>query len=219
MIGDLIIDEYISCESLGMSQEDPSLVVAPFDKRKFLGGAGIVAAHAAALGASSTLITVTGSDESGSFAENILTEYGVKGLFCRDDSRPTTLKQRYRCDGKTLLRVSHLLQSSISPELQGAIFNNFYHCIQSSDLVVFSDFNYGCLPNRLVTRCLDAAREKGIICVADSQSSSQVGDVSRFRDMTLISATEREVRLSLRDNDDGLTVIAEDCEFWLGRKV
>ena len=27
IVGDLIIDEYIECETLGMSQEDPSLVV------------------------------------------------------------------------------------------------------------------------------------------------------------------------------------------------
>lgn len=209
VIGDLIVDEYISCESLGMSQEDPSLVVAPFDNRRFVGGAGIVAAHAAALGAESTLITVTGDDEPGTFAENMLTEYGVGGLICKDDSRPTTLKQRYRCEGKTLLRVSHLLQSSISPGLQAAIFENFSRCVRNADLVVFSDFNYGCLPNRLVTRCLDMASENGVICVADSQSSSQIGDVSRFKNMALISATEREVRVSLRDNDDGLTVIAE----------
>ena len=56
---------------------------------------------------------------------------------------------------------------------------------------------------------MEAASVDGPICVADSQSSSQVGDISRFKGMALISATEREVRVSLRDNDDGLTVIAE----------
>jgi cytidyltransferase-like protein len=42
-VGDLIIDDYINCEPLGMSQEDPTLVVSPIDKRRFIGGAGIVA--------------------------------------------------------------------------------------------------------------------------------------------------------------------------------
>ncbi|SVC57292.1 uncharacterized protein METZ01_LOCUS310146, partial [marine metagenome] len=31
VIGDLIIDEYISCDPLGMSQEEPSIVVRPID--------------------------------------------------------------------------------------------------------------------------------------------------------------------------------------------
>lgn len=209
VVGDLIIDEYISCESLGMSQEDPSLVVTPLDKRRFLGGAGIVAAHAAGLGATASLITVTGNDTCGDFAKRMLDTYDVSGFPIIDDSRPTTLKQRYRADGKTLLRVSHLTQSSISPTLQEAVYDKYIACIQEVDLVVFSDFNYGCLPNKLIDRLIAAAAEREIICVADSQCSSQVGDVSRFKDMSLISATEREVRISLRDNDDGLTVIAE----------
>ncbi len=51
VIGDLLVDEYITCEALGMSQEEPTLVVTPLDTARFLGGAGIVAAHAAGLGA------------------------------------------------------------------------------------------------------------------------------------------------------------------------
>ena len=56
VVGDLIIDEYITCEALGMSQEEPTLVVTPLDSSKFLGGAAIVAAHAAGLGADATLL-------------------------------------------------------------------------------------------------------------------------------------------------------------------
>src|SRR6185369_14841069 len=51
VIGDLIIDDYITCDPLGMSQEDPSIVVTPIETRTFVGGAGIVAAHAHGLGA------------------------------------------------------------------------------------------------------------------------------------------------------------------------
>ena len=91
VIGDLIVDEYISCTSLGMSQEDPSLVVSPFDSRRFLGGAGIVSAHASALGASSSLISIIGADEC-EISPKKLEEYGVQGLIEVDDSRPTTLK-------------------------------------------------------------------------------------------------------------------------------
>jgi len=39
VIGDLIIDEYINCEPLGMSQEDPTIVVTPVESKKFMGGA------------------------------------------------------------------------------------------------------------------------------------------------------------------------------------
>jgi hypothetical protein len=53
------------------------------------------------------------------------------------------------------------------------------------------------------------AKAKGVMLAADSQSSSQVGDVSRFRGMDLLTPTEREARLALRNREDGLVVLAE----------
>jgi cytidyltransferase-like protein len=43
VIGDLIIDEFIECRPIGMSQESPSIVVAPIKTNRFIGGAGILA--------------------------------------------------------------------------------------------------------------------------------------------------------------------------------
>ena len=45
---------------------------------------------------------------------------------------------------------------------------------------------------------------------ADSQSSSQIGDISKFKDMTLVTPTEREIRLSLNDFESGLVVISDN---------
>jgi sugar/nucleoside kinase (ribokinase family) len=44
--------------------------------------------------------------------------------------------------------------------------------------------------------------------VADSQASSQVGDVSRYVGASMISATEREVRLAVNDFKSGLQNVA-----------
>ena len=43
---------------------------------------------------------------------------------------------------------------------------------------------------------------------ADSQASSQMGDISRFHDMDLITPTEREARMSLNNYEDGLIELA-----------
>jgi bifunctional ADP-heptose synthase (sugar kinase/adenylyltransferase) len=45
---------------------------------------------------------------------------------------------------------------------------------------------------------------------ADSQASSQLSDISRFKDMTLVTPTEREARLALHDFNSGLAVVAEN---------
>ena len=209
VLGDLIVDEYINCDALGMSQEDPTIVVTPIRNDKFVGGAGIVAAHARGLGAKVRYLCVTGNDATSAFAKETLTRFRVDSTFIVDESRPTTLKQRFRASGKTLLRVSHLRQHDISLELADSLFEAVTESLAGCNLLVFSDFNYGCLPQGLVERVAAYCREKKIMMVADSQASSQLGDVSRYKGMHLLSPTEFEARVSMRDNSSGLVVLAE----------
>lgn len=209
VIGDLIVDEYITCDPLGMSQEDPTIVVMPVSWDKFIGGAGIVAAHARGLGAQVRFFSVLGKDETADYALESMASYGVVTNVYKDESRPTSLKQRYRAGQKTLLRVSHLRQHAITSEIKNQILKDVKDILDNIDLLIFADFNYGCLPQPLVNDIVAECSNRGIMMVADSQSSSQMGDISRFTDMTLVTPTEREVRLALQDFDSGLVVLAE----------
>ena len=209
VVGDLIIDEYITCQPLGMSREDTTIAVTPLDSQRFLGGAGIVAAHAASLNASVEFLSVTGQDTIRDFALDKLSAAGIHAQLLVDDSRPTTLKQRYRSQGKNLLRVSHLHQGAISLNLQKKICTLIEKSINNADLLVFSDFNYGCLPQTLVDQIITIAKSRGMLMVADSQSSSQIGNIARFKGMNLLTPTEHEARISTRNNEDGLVVLAE----------
>ena len=209
VIGDVIVDEYINCDPLGMSREDPTIVVTPVAKNKYIGGAGIVAAHARKMGAEVSFFSVAGCDETAEFARSKLDEYEVHSYITQDESRPTTLKQRFRSSGKTLLRVNHLRSHPISKELQNQIQKNLFEMLDGIDLLIFSDFNYGILPQSFVNGVIEKCRQKGIMMVADSQSSSQVGNVSRFNHMFFLTPTEREARLAVRDFESGLVVLAE----------
>lgn len=209
VIGDLIVDEYINCEPLGMSQEDPTIVVTPLESNRFVGGAGIVAAHAKGLGADVSFFSIAGTDHAAAFARATLDRCGVRSVIAADESRPTTLKQRFRAEGKTLLRVSHLRHHAVRAEIAATIKADIGKAISGADLVIFADFNYGCLPQSLVDDIVELGRKRGVTMVADSQASSQVSDVSRFTGMRLLTPTEREARLAMRDWNSGLVVLAE----------
>lgn len=209
VVGDVIVDEYVACEALGMSQEDPTIVVSEILSEKFLGGAGIVAAHAANLGAEVKFYSVIGEDVSGEFVRDRLYEFNVTPKIFFEYGRPTTTKKRFRCNGKTLLRVSKLHQNSISNEIKEKIFSAIEQDISNCDVLIFSDFNYGCLPQDLVDKILKLARFHKVLIAADSQSSSQIGDIARYKGVTLITPTEREARIALKNREDGLPVLAE----------
>jgi rfaE bifunctional protein kinase chain/domain len=154
-------------------------------------------------------VGVAGNDDAATYAREMLEEYTVGARMIIDDSRPTTLKQRFRARGKTLLRVSYLRQHDISKELITDILEYLLPTIEGADLVVFSDFNYGCLPQPLIDALMECCTRFGVMAVADSQSSSQTGDVSRFQGMHLITPTEHEARLAVRDSGSGLAVLAD----------
>ena len=209
IIGDVILDEYIYCDPLGMSQEDPTIVVTPIDKQFFLGGAGIVAAHMKSLGAETYFLSVVGGDDISNKVKESLSNYSVNHYLAVDESRPTIRKQRFKSGGKTLLRVSHLRSHDIGEEQVNDILHNFIRLIDKVKIVVFSDFNYGCLPQKLVDTLVKICQEKGKLYFADSQASSQIGNVSRFKGANFISATEREARLALNDFKSGLQSVSD----------
>ena len=108
-----------------------------------------------------------------------------------------------------MLRVSHLHQGAISTAYQKQLLERVSAAIDHVDLLVFSDFNYGCLPQAVVDSITTMAKARGVLLAADSQSSSQVGDIARFKGMDLLTPTEHEARLGTRNRDDGLVVLAE----------
>jgi len=212
VVGDLIVDQYVTCDPLGMSQEDPTIVVTPIREDRFVGGAAIVGAHASGLGAEASYFGVVGADWTAQYARSTLENFRVQARLFVDQSRPTTLKTRYRAHGKTLLRVSQLRQHGISRELADELCRQVSEAAAKCDLLIFADFNYGCLPQFVVDRIAATCNQRGIPMVADSQASSQIGDVSRFHGMRLLAPTEYEARLATRDFSSGLAVLAHELQ-------
>lgn len=216
VIGDLIIDEYIECESIGMSQEDPLVVFRALHKQRFVGGAGIVALHASSLGAKTSLITLAGNDNESKFAAENFKSNGLDYHFVSEGTESTVLKQRYRINGKTNFRLNRFDDLVISNETRTVFLNKVKEVLSGVDLVIFSDFNYGILDVELVSEIVREARARGIFIAADCQISSQIADYSKYQGVDLITPTEHEVRVTLRDNASGLAAVAINFQEMLG---
>jgi len=97
----------------------------------------------------------------------------------------------------------------LSKQIADKIYSEIEKIISEIDMLIFSDFNYGCLPQYLVEKITTLCKRKKIPLFADSQSSSQTGNTSRFKHTHFIALTEREARLALHDASSGLVVLAE----------
>ena len=197
VVGDTIVDEYISVhDPLGMSQET-TIVVTPIMENRFLGGAGMVAFPTAkGIGAGKVnFITVTGNDEISGYIKNKLNDYGVSSDLMIDDSGLLPSNNVFAQVTRLYCVLVIFLNIKINKNLQDKMREHIFAALEEADLLIFSDFNYGALPQELVDEISSECVRRNIMMVADSQSSSQVGDVSRFLNTNLLTPKEREISI------------------------
>jgi rfaE bifunctional protein kinase chain/domain len=209
VIGDLIIDEIINCHPVGMSQEDPTIVATPIESRKFIGGAGIVSGHCNALGSKTTFVTVLGNDDLSDWSKSQFDKASPRLVSFNESYRKTTLKQRFKSGKQVLFKLNHFTQDPIENSTENAILEFFKREIMNFDLIILSDFSYGVVTNRISREIICLAKSLNIPVMADSQTSSQVGNLSRFVGAKLVTPTELEARNEIRDESSGLAVVAQ----------
>ena len=106
VIGDIILDEYLTGQVGRISPEAPVPVLESTKVVKALGGAANVAANLSALGCEVVLCGVRGDDAAGEDLAELLAIEGIdlSGVFV-DKSRPTTHKLRVLAQGQHVLRI------------------------------------------------------------------------------------------------------------------
>jgi rfaE bifunctional protein kinase chain/domain len=208
VVGDVILDRYVACDPIGMSNEAPVIVVKELETQDYVGGAGIIAAHVAALGSKSTIFSVVGRDDQGEFIEQSLRDLGVETILVRDEGRPTTLKTRFLVENQKLFRVSRLKEHSLSQENEDALIGEIERYAKGADGILVSDFVYGVITKRLLNALRSLSVEYGIPLFGDLQCSSQIGNILKFEQFFLICPTEKEARIALGNHDDGVEYIA-----------
>ena len=84
VLGDTIVDQYAACEAIGMSAEAPVVVVRELERKNFIGGAAVVAAHIGALGAKCDFISVVGHDSTADLVRKELADQGIGDCLSSD---------------------------------------------------------------------------------------------------------------------------------------
>ena len=208
VFGDTIVDQYASCDPVGMSAEAPVLVLREMETKEFIGGAAIVACHIRALGAQCHFLSVTGDDKPAKFVKQTLIEQKITPHLLIDQDRPTTFKIRYMVGNQKILRVSRMQEHSLSFSLESKIIKNLESLIPEIDGLIISDYVYGVVTSRVLDAVINITKKHGVSLFGDLQCSSQIGNVSKFKQFDLICPTEREARIALSDQESGLEKLA-----------
>ena len=208
VLGDTIVDQYIACDALGMSAEAPVLVVRELKTKEFVGGASIVATHARFLGAKCHYLSVVGDDSQAELIGEQLNHYDVPHTLIADSSRPTTFKMRYMVENQKIFRVSRLRDHSLSEELEEKVIDKLRELAPGVNGILVSDFAYGVITENILKVLYELKDQHSLKLFGDLQCSSQVGNVSKFKNFDLLTPTEKEARIALGNRDDSVEWVA-----------
>jgi len=125
-----------------------------------------------------------------------------------DPSRPTTNKIRYMVENQKLFRVSRLKEHGLSRSLEDKIIGKLMDLMPGLDGILVCDFVYGVITPRVLEVVTKISQDHNLPLFGDLQCSSQIGNVSKFRDFQLLCPTEREARIALSNQDDGVEYVA-----------
>ncbi len=184
--GDVMLDRYWFGDVDRISPEAPVPVVKIARREERPGGAANVARNAAALGARTTLLSATGTDEAGAALERLLAADRVRTSFHRDPAVPTTVKLRVIGRQQQLLRID--FETAPSHEVLATKLADYDRLLGDADLVILSDYGKGGLAH--IATMIERARAAGKPVLVDPKGD----DWARYRGATVITPNRGEFR-------------------------
>lgn len=191
VIGDIILDEYLSGEVRRVSPEAPVVVVRRKEGHCVPGGAANVAANIAAFGAEAILVGVIGEDAVRHDLLQLLAQHGKIDLagLVTDRTRCTTRKKRILAHGQQIVRVDYEDTHDLPDETQAKIIAEASRAILASDVVVISDYGKGVLSDRVLAALFEVARANGKRTIVDPKRT----DLIAYRGAALITPNRAEL--------------------------
>lgn len=193
IIGDVMIDRYLSGQVDRISPEAPVPIVLQESRDNRLGGAANVALNVSALGATPYLCSVIGKDENAEIFLDLLPEnqLSINGIV-QSEFRQTTVKTRVMAGSQQLLRVDREDVFDLKKKEKELLLEAVEQVIDEKDIhvIVFQDYNKGVLVPEVIEAVIKMAKTRNIPTAVDPKYKN----FWAYRGVTLFKPNLREIR-------------------------
>jgi D-beta-D-heptose 7-phosphate kinase / D-beta-D-heptose 1-phosphate adenosyltransferase len=191
VVGDLMLDRYLTGTAGRVSQEAPVLVLRHQRESENPGGAGNVACNLAGLGLSVQVVGAAGQDANGDRVLQLLNGAGIStnGVI-RCASRPTTTKSRVTSGAHQLLRIDHEDASELSPADSDQLLQRFERATNPRLVaIVLSDYAKGVVSPEVAQAAIALGKRMGIPVLVDPKGN----DWTKYHGATMASPNRIEL--------------------------
>ncbi|MFB3902742.1 MAG: D-glycero-beta-D-manno-heptose 1-phosphate adenylyltransferase [Acidobacteriota bacterium] len=151
VVGDALLDTYLAGVPGRLCREAPVPVLDLVDRKDMPGGAGNTAVNLQALGAKTTLLSVTGADDEGSRLRSILEKNGIRSdslIVCND--RWTCAKNRLYAGNQMTARFDRGTTDCLSTATSEVFAQRLGTLFRAADAVIISDYGCGVITSQII---------------------------------------------------------------------
>ena len=212
IVGDVMIDAYLSGSADRISPEAPVPVVSIDEEVYRLGGAANVALNVMTLAANSIICSVIGEVKSERFL-GLLRERGFSenGIILSKD-RKTTQKTRVLDKGKQLLRVDEESTHDLTADEENKLLSRIEEIVNANsiDVLILQDYNKGVLTSNVITKCIQLCKKNNIPTAVDPKLKHFLS----YKGVTLFKPNLKEINegLNLEVSGDNLESLKSAIE-------
>ncbi|MBW2269348.1 MAG: bifunctional hydroxymethylpyrimidine kinase/phosphomethylpyrimidine kinase [Deltaproteobacteria bacterium] len=172
VLGDLVLDEYVSGDVERISPEAPVPVVHVRDESLALGGAGNVARNVVALGGQAALCSLVGDDAAGRSVAELLEKLGVdpRGLVAVE-GRATPRKTRVVARSQQIVRFDRETLEPAPPDAEAELRAGIERALAACDAVVVADYGKGALSAGLAAEVMAQCRSRRLPVILDPKAA------------------------------------------------
>jgi rfaE bifunctional protein kinase chain/domain len=167
VVGDAMLDVYLSGDVERISPEAPVPVVRVRDRKYALGGAANVAQNVVAIGARCDLVATVGRDSAGATLRDTLQRADVGDASLVSVARCTTQKTRVLARSQQLLRVDEEEDVDLDEQDTTRVLDAVRNAVADADAVVLEDYNKGVLVPAVIRAAIDEAAARELPIVVD----------------------------------------------------
>ena len=168
VVGDLMLDHYVTGTADRISPEAPVPIVRVEAERFSVGGAANVAHNVVALGGACAVVGILGKDKDGTELRRALEALGIgtRGLVVTNQ-RPTTVKTRVLVGHHQVIRFDQEVETDVPADVADALVAAIAKLAGDADVLVIEDYDKGVLVPDVVAAALGAAKKRGLPVVVD----------------------------------------------------
>ena len=190
VIGDVMLDRYVSGEVERISPEAPIPVLRVAHEKVMLGGAGNVAANIAALGGRGRFVALVGNDGAGEEIRRLARVLeGMAASLAVTVERPSTIKTRFIAATQQMLRADVEGSGDIDADARRELNDMAKEAIKGRGAVVLSDYGKGVLDAATIKTLVKAAQAEGVHVVVDPKGT----DFAKYKGADVITPNKKEL--------------------------